>query len=262
MKRSITKRFTREAHREVLLGNVARPRRVKAYRAVRSCLVGGGVSGHPAKGRAPGRSWLNTIGCVCCIRSRRAHNRPVKAAPVRSLDPVSHGAFGQPWEGAGPSWRGWGRGPTGPHYRPMCRETQGPGVVGGWTGGGARSVAHTGPGAGRRARPGRGRGEGEAESLLGVRGRGRRGQRRPGAGLADGCAGRSPAATENRTTDGVRPSEARVRHNRHCHPGLARACSLQRRARFCGGLGGGGVTPYPWGYGVGKMIPGQSFTTS
>ncbi|GGS50290.1 hypothetical protein GCM10010221_56750 [Streptomyces parvus] len=50
MKRSITKRSTCEAHREVPFANVARPRRVKAYRAVRSCLVGGGVSGHPAKG--------------------------------------------------------------------------------------------------------------------------------------------------------------------------------------------------------------------
>ncbi|GGY67020.1 hypothetical protein GCM10010342_63460 [Streptomyces anulatus] len=53
MKRSITKRFTCEAHREVPFDNVARPRRVKAYRAVRSCLVGGGVSGHPGKGSAP-----------------------------------------------------------------------------------------------------------------------------------------------------------------------------------------------------------------
>ncbi|GGP66008.1 MULTISPECIES: hypothetical protein [Streptomyces] len=50
MKRSITKRFTCEAHREVPFANVARPRRVKAYRAVRSCLVGGGLSGHPVKG--------------------------------------------------------------------------------------------------------------------------------------------------------------------------------------------------------------------
>ncbi|CAM5678809.1 hypothetical protein SMICM17S_03139 [Streptomyces microflavus] len=50
MKRSITKRFTREAHREVPFTNVARPRRVKAYRAVSSCLVGGRSSGHSAKG--------------------------------------------------------------------------------------------------------------------------------------------------------------------------------------------------------------------
>ncbi len=54
VKRSITKRSTREAHGEVLLAKVARPHRVKAYRAVRSCLVDGGVSGHPAKGRTPG----------------------------------------------------------------------------------------------------------------------------------------------------------------------------------------------------------------
>ncbi|MET9926281.1 MULTISPECIES: hypothetical protein [unclassified Streptomyces] len=52
MKRSITKRFTREAHREVPFAKVARPRRVKAYRAVSSCLVGGGLSGHSAKGSA------------------------------------------------------------------------------------------------------------------------------------------------------------------------------------------------------------------
>lgn len=127
MKRSITKRFTCEAHREVPFDNVARPRRVKAYRAVRSCLVGGGVSGHTAKGSAPGRSWLKTIGCVCCIRSRRAHNRPVEAAPVRSPIPVNHGGFGLPGGGrGGPSRCGRGRGRTGPDYRPMCCETREP----------------------------------------------------------------------------------------------------------------------------------------
>ncbi|MFJ2024237.1 hypothetical protein [Streptomyces sp. V2I9] len=54
MKRSITKRSIREGRREVPFAKVARPRRVKAYRAVRSCLVGGGMSGHPVKGSTPG----------------------------------------------------------------------------------------------------------------------------------------------------------------------------------------------------------------
>ncbi|SDM38341.1 hypothetical protein SAMN05444921_107198 [Streptomyces wuyuanensis] len=36
------------------------------------------------------------------------------------------------------------------------------------------------------------------------------------------------------------------------------ACSLARREQDSRALGRRGVAPYPWGYGVGKMIPGQS----
>ncbi|WP_328721550.1 hypothetical protein OHT52_19985 [Streptomyces sp. NBC_00247] len=49
MKRSITKRSTRERHCEVRVAIMARPRRVKAYRAVRSCLVTSANEGHIAK---------------------------------------------------------------------------------------------------------------------------------------------------------------------------------------------------------------------
>jgi hypothetical protein len=53
-KRSITKRFTREPRREVRIAIMARPHRVKAYRAVYSCLVARGLSGREGKGT---KSW-------------------------------------------------------------------------------------------------------------------------------------------------------------------------------------------------------------
>ncbi|MDQ0796243.1 hypothetical protein [Streptomyces sp. B1I3] len=52
-KHLITKRFTRERLREERLVIMARPRRVKAYRAVYSCLVARGLVGHNAKKRGP-----------------------------------------------------------------------------------------------------------------------------------------------------------------------------------------------------------------
>lgn len=224
VKRSITKRFTCEAHREVPFANVARPRRVKAYRAVRSCLVGGGLSGHPAKGSTPGRSWLKTIGCVCCIRSRRAHNRCPTTAPVRSLAAVA-------------AWRVRVREGG---YGGRC------GADGVW----APQVPVGGRCAGEHTKDGFRAVFGDVANRDRVR-----------APSPPPTAARGPSRKTGRPTV-FAPSEARVRRNRHCHTGRARACSLQRHARFCGGLGDGGVTPYPWGYGVGKMIPGQSFTVS
>ncbi len=217
MKRSITKRFTREAHWEVHSTNVARPRRVKAYRAVSSCQVVGGLFGHLAKGSAEMRSWLKTSGCVRPIQSRRAHNCPPPSALVRPLGPGESMARSGLRGGAGTA----------------------PGRIGA-------------PGGSGRMTDRRARGPD----------RGRRGQRRPPpeVGFAAGSGARHGRGAERKTgrSSPSGPSQARVRHNRHCHRGPPRACSPQRHACFCGGLGSEGVTPYPWGYGVGKMIPGQS----
>ncbi len=92
-KRSITKRFTGEPHREVRIAIMARPHRVKAYRAVYSFLVARGLSPCGTKGTGCGRSWLKTDGCVrvfqsCdrrtppALRSLYAPQGPLEAVPT------------------------------------------------------------------------------------------------------------------------------------------------------------------------------------
>ena len=68
-KRSITKRFTREPHREVRIAIMAGRHRVKAYRAVYSCLVAHRLGACEGKGTGWGRSWLKTDGCVRAFQS-------------------------------------------------------------------------------------------------------------------------------------------------------------------------------------------------
>jgi hypothetical protein len=77
-KHSITKRFTPRTRREVHLAIMARPRRVKAYRAVYSCLVARGLVGRSAKNCGPVRSWLKSSGCVRVFQScdRRTTDDP------------------------------------------------------------------------------------------------------------------------------------------------------------------------------------------
>ena len=132
-KRSITKRFTGEPHREVRIAIMARPHRVKAYRAVYSFLVARGLSPCGTKGTGCGRSWLKTDGCVrvfqsCdrrtppALRSLYAPQGPLEAVPTppgrqcaiarwqgvtRRAERVG-GAFGRPaGTGARVAARGW-----------------------------------------------------------------------------------------------------------------------------------------------------------
>lgn len=91
--------------------------------------------------------------------------------------------------------------------------------------------------------------------------------RSPGA-ASDGLrlrAGSAPGRAQ--PPDGALPPDwpgggvqTAVDAKRHCHTGRARACSLERRGMGQPALGRRGVSPYPWGYGAGKMIPGHSST--
>lgn len=84
-KRSIRKRFTQEAPREVGIPLMARPSRVREPPSVLSSLVARGLTYRSAKVGAGRVSWLKTIGCAGGIRSVDRRAPPsVASEPVRS----------------------------------------------------------------------------------------------------------------------------------------------------------------------------------
>ncbi len=117
-KRSITKRSTRRPHREVRIAIMARPHRVKAYRAVYSCLVARGLGGPEAKKSGWRRSWLKTDGCARAFQScdRRTPPDPGSLRVPQGVGGRGCGrsAVGR-WRGVTVrEWRG------GWHIRPSC----------------------------------------------------------------------------------------------------------------------------------------------
>ena len=289
-KHSITKRSTRGLCMEVRLTRMARPRRVRAPRLVLSSLVARGLAGHFAKGRPVVRSWLKTYGCECGNASvtgrisRAAPTAPVRpwggprapAAGVRRLGDrgARRAAFGlaqqHPAGGrhGGEAEGGGGRPADG---RPVHDQHDRDDHTA------ERRPAHH---VARRV----GRGADGLDALSGADGRAgtkapwrRRGDRSPtrsgafrslartstGGSVTDRWTdsvdrfrGQIPWVADGRSTavgwrPGGRPRQTAVDAKRHCHPGQARACSLERRVGAAA-LGRRGVSPYPWGMGQGR----------